>query len=186
MNTINKIIAWICKITAILIGYILTLCLLFGWTEQILDHFFPELNGTYDLGKNLYLVNWRKNEYYLVCANAKDMYGKTCYGGIPIIPNQDSLNIEKEIIINEKHNEDWVIIRTILLNSKKYKYYIISKDYNPETIFDKYLVNEQDSLNEEQGFTNFDIILKKNLWQSTTYSDFIKECNKKYIDLKIK
>lgn len=128
------------------------------------DWLWPEFNGSYDLGKNIYMIDWDGGGKVIV--KGTSISGKTCYGGTCLIPtyeNQyDSLGNLTEYVIEAKSDNNWITARTKIRGSGRSKFYIL----------DKRRITE---------LTDEDEIIDK---YTTVYTDsmtFIKACNKKHL-----
>ena len=94
---------------------------------------WPEFNGSYNLGNNIYMLEWDGGGRIIV--SGTNISGKTCYGGENLIPTYensvDSNGHFTEYVVDAKSDERWVIVKTDNYQSKQRKYYIINKDYDP-------------------------------------------------------
>lgn len=88
---------------------------------------FPEWNGSYDLGNNLYVMDWEKGTKIIVhCSNKR---GKTCYGGSPVIPH----NYPREAYVKSaKANDKWIIVKAIKTENNSTCYYLVDKSFDIE------------------------------------------------------
>jgi hypothetical protein len=79
-------------------------------------------SGERSLGKNLTVVEGQKDEdrkiFYCPDKN------KACTEGIKLIPNNTSEYVEAVT-----SNDDWIVARTIEINTKKESYWIVNKDF---------------------------------------------------------
>lgn len=116
MKKTNKIFAIILSTIIFLVGF-------FFSSEWL----FPEWNGSYDLGKNLYMMDWEKGNKIIVhCSNKS---GRTCYGGFPIIPH----NYPREVYVQSaKADDKWIIVKAITTEDNNVCYYLIDKSFNIE------------------------------------------------------
>ncbi|MEA4937929.1 MAG: hypothetical protein VB102_15020 [Paludibacter sp.] len=89
------------------------------------DWFFPEWNGSYYLGNNLYLMDWEKGNKIIV--HCKNKRGRTCYGGSPVIPH----NYPREVyVLSAKADDKWIIVKAITTEDNNVCYYLIDKSFN--------------------------------------------------------
>lgn len=113
--------------TLIIIGIIIFFIIVLPISLFLLSEWlFPSFWGSYDLGKGLYMMEWDNNCRLIVyCSNPR---GKTCYSGIPVIPN----SLSDDIRVNDaKANKKWIIVDAFQKNDTLNKfYYIIDKSYN--------------------------------------------------------
>lgn len=90
---------------------------------------YPVFNGSYNLGKNIYMLDWDGGGRIIVRGASFD--GNTCYGGellIPTYENQyDSMGYEVEYVTDAVFDEHWIIARTNNKITLQRKYYIIDK-----------------------------------------------------------
>jgi hypothetical protein len=119
------------------------------------DWLFPEWNGSYYLGNNLYLIDWEKdNKIIVYCSNKR---GRTCYGGAPVIPH----NYPREVYVQSaKADDKWIIVKAITTENNHYCYYMIDKSFsidglnwevtNCDSIIQSQITGPLDSLNFEQ------------------------------------
>ncbi|GHT00876.1 hypothetical protein FACS189421_13350 [Bacteroidia bacterium] len=96
---------------------------------------FPEWSsGSYDLGNNLYMMEWDGGGRIIVHCSRKK--GKACYGGTYVVPTHkaeyDSLGNWAELVDDAKFDKKWIIVKSKLIQEKKYCYYIINKDFDIE------------------------------------------------------
>jgi hypothetical protein len=132
---------------------------------------FPEWNGSYNLGNNLYMMEWDGGGKIIVyCSNKK---GRTCYGGPNVVPTYereyDSLGNFAELVENVKFNNEWIIVKSKLIKKKKYHYYIINKDFD---------INGFD-----WETVNCDSIIQSHITEYIDSVTFIKELERRNIDL---
>lgn len=148
------------KISLLILAFIVALF----FVDDALNWVWPEANGSYILGDNIYFVDeeGRGHIYY-----GTEMRGRACKGGIRLIPrpvadslylksyllNVDSTGRLSENVVDFKHDERWVVAKTN--NYKEYKrFYILDKSFthsiaSPEeinTIIDNYIYEYHDSL----------------------------------------
>ena len=93
---------------------------------------WPEFNGSYDLGNNIYMLEYDGGGKIIV--NASTISGRTCYGGETLIPtyeNQyDSTGNFAEYVVEAKSDDKWIIVKTNNRRNDQRKYYILDKQYN--------------------------------------------------------
>ena len=116
---------------------------------------FPEWNGSYYLGNNLYMMDWeRGNKIIVHCSNKS---GRTCYGGSPVIPH----NYPREVYVQSaKADDKWIIVKAITTEDNNVCYYLIDKSFNIkgldwdvvncDSIIQSQITGPLDSLNFEQ------------------------------------
>jgi hypothetical protein len=82
-----------------------------------------QFTGERSLGKNLTVIEGKKDEERVIvyCPN-KD---KPCSEGLKVIPNNSS-----EYVDAVTSNDEWIVVRTIEIASKKESYWIINKDFS--------------------------------------------------------
>lgn len=113
---------------------------------------WPESNGSYNLGKGIYMIEWDGGKLIVKGSNIK---GHTCYGGERIIPtyeNQyDSIGKLVEYVVDAKSNDYWIIAKTNNKLTQRVKYYIINKGEGIENVAadkiqEKYTLSFTDSI----------------------------------------
>ena len=132
-NTIDNKSRFMGKIIIYILGilFITTICffLFLFATEWI----WPEFNGSYSLGNNVYMMEWDGGGRIIV--QGSNIRGNTCYGGDRLIPtyeNQyDSTGNYAEYVVDAKSDDNWVIAKTNNHISHQRKFYILNKKYNP-------------------------------------------------------
>lgn len=149
----------------------ITILLLLAGLLFYSDWLFPEWNGSYNLGNNLYMMEWDGGGKIIVyCSNKK---GRTCYGGPNVIPTHereyDSLGNFTELVESVKFNKKWIIVKSKLIKKNKYHYYIINKDFD---------INGFD-----WGTVNCDSIIQSHITEYIDSIAFIKELERRNIDL---
>ena len=137
--------------------------LLFLYSSEWL---WPEFNGSYNLGKGIYMIEWDGGKLIVKGSNIK---GHTCYGGERIIPtyeNQyDSIGKRVEYVVDAKFNDNWIIVKTNNEVTQRVKYYIINKEegiekVDEEKIQEKYTINFKDSIEFDNACKKKGITLK--------------------------
>lgn len=137
--------------------------LLFLYSSEWL---WPEFNGSYNLGKGIYMIEWDRGKLIVKGSNIK---GHTCYGGERIIPtyeNQyDSIGKRVEYVVDAKFNDNWIIVKTNNEVTQRVKYYIINKDegiekVDAEKIQEKYTISFTDSIEFDNACKKKGITLK--------------------------
>lgn len=150
-----------------IIGCLLTMVICFFLFLFATEWIWPEYNGSYSLGNNIYMLEWDGGGRVIV--QGSNIHGNTCYGGIQLIPtyeNQyDSLGNFAEYVIDAKADDNWIIAKTDNKLSHRRKYYIIKKNKDIENIE----VKE---------------ILKKYTMIYTDSFDFAKRCKTNGINIK--
>lgn len=131
------------------------------------DWIWPEYNGSYDLGNNIYMLEWDGGGKIIV--NGTRIKGNTCYGGESLIPtyeNQyDSLGHFAEYVVDAKADDSWIIVKTNNHINNQRNYYILDKRHNTNKI------SAQDIINTKiKAFTDS--------------IEFAKSCSKNRIDIK--
>lgn len=126
------------------------------------DSFMPEWNGSYKLGKGLFLIEWDWNTQKIVYSGETESNG---YGGRYIIPPfPDS----PWICMHEVNANDlWVIVKATTLKGNYPRYYLIDKSFNIEgldwkadncdSIIQSHIIVTSDSIRFEE------ILKKKNV-----------------------
>lgn len=103
---------------------------------------WPEFNGSYFLGKNIYMIEWDGGGRVIV--QGSNIRGNTCYGGSLLIPtyeNQfDSAGHFAEYVVDAKANDNWIIAKTDNRLNHQRKYYIINKQHDTETLDAKEII----------------------------------------------
>lgn len=124
----------------------------------------PGFNGSYNLGKNIYMIDWDGGGRIIVRGTSFE--GNVCYGGerlIPLYENQyDTLGNVVEYVEDAMSDEDWIIARTNNKITLQHKYYILDK----RKISDKITTEE---------------IIKKNIVSFADSIDFVNSCSKNRI-----
>jgi hypothetical protein len=87
---------------------------------------WPELWGSYKLGKKLYLLSWDNNTSIIVYGTA--VIGNTCHGGSYVIPS-DTIGLTGEYVLDAVPFSNHIIVMSNLYTLNEKKYYLISKDY---------------------------------------------------------
>lgn len=152
MKWYNLVVRMLCIIGKSLL-YLLTgiitlfVCLMFFF--YVSEWLWPEWNGSHNLGKNVYMIEWDGGN---VIVYSTEISGRTCYSGSPLIParqdaydkkghwkeslNQwnDSLGVLSEYVVDAKADDEWIIAKTDNKKTQKKKFYIIHKNFDPDTI----------------------------------------------------
>ena len=131
------------------------------------DWIWPEYNGSYDLGNNIYMLEWDGGGKIIV--NGTRIKGNICYSGESLIPtyeNQyDSLGHFAEYVVDAKADDSWIIVKTNNHINNQRNYYILDKRHNTNKI------SAQDIINTKiKAFTDS--------------IEFAKSCSKNRIDIK--
>lgn len=142
-------------------SFLLLIIILFFSSEWL----FPEWNGSYDLGNNLYMMDWeRGNRIIVYCSNKE---GRTCYGGLPVIPH----NYPQEVYVkNAKANDKWVIVKAVTTEDNRPRYYLIDKSFdikgvdrniiNCDSIIQSYIISTFDSLSFDKKLKEKNVNLR--------------------------
>ncbi len=163
----SKILIFITKTVLLVSGAIIALFLCFMLFSFATDWIWPEFNGSYHLGKNIYMMEWDGGGKVIVIGN--NIKGRTCYGGESLIPtyeNQyDSLGNLAEYVIDAKYDDKWIIARTNNKISNQRKFYIIDKRYIDDSISAEVILSCQtemytDSTEFSKRCQNYGIMLK--------------------------
>lgn len=143
---------------------------------------FPELYGTDEyLGNKLYRDGYGREGIIIL---AEKMEGNVVLTGTQIIPdyeevtgksypygNNVSMDCYSETVIEQEADRHWIIVRTLQISYPdsvySYGYYIMTKDFNPDTIVDKRS------------------IYKRYVYKATDSIDFISKCKQHGINLKL-
>lgn len=125
---------------------------------------YPEFNGSYNLGKNIYMLDWDSGGRIIV--RGASFEGNTCYGGellIPTYENQyDSMGNEVEYVTDAVSDEHWIIARTNNKITLQRKYYIIDKrnitdEMTTEEIIKNRIRSFVDSIEFAEKCSNYNI-----------------------------
>ena len=156
---LDKIILFFCKLVTGVIFVFSSLVIVLFLFLFASEWLWPEINGSYDLGNNIYMMEWDGGGRIIVYGT--NISGNTCYGGgylIPTYENQyDSTGRYAEYVVDAKSDDNWVIVRSANWNVNERKYYIISKNFDPDTI-------------------NKDKIINTKIEEFTDSSEFSKRC----------
>lgn len=147
------------KFTLYIFGGLLTIVVCFVIFLYSTEWLWPEFNGSYDLGKNIYMIEWDGGGKVIV--RGTNIKGNTCYGGEPLIPTYnneyDSTGNYSEFVLDAKSDNKWIIAKTDNKSNRQRKYYIIKKD------------NGIERLDAQK-------ILKNNITSYTDSAEFSKAC----------
>ena len=164
---LDKAMVFIGKTFLLILGITTSVFVIIMLLIYVSDWIRPEYNGSYDLGNNIYMLEWDGGGKIIV--NGTRIKGNTCYGGEPLIPtneNQyDSLGHFAEYVIEAKANNNWIIVRTNNHMNNQRKYYILDKRYNPNN-------------------TPVEDIIKTKIELYSDSSEFAKKCSIHQIDIK--
>ncbi len=112
-----------------LLKYILIFILSFFLFVVALDYssnwLFPKWNGSYDLGNNLYMMDWEKGNRIIVYCGRKK--GRTCYGGSYVIPHS---SLKEVYVKTAKANDRWIIVKAVTTEDNRPCYYLIDKSFD--------------------------------------------------------
>lgn len=148
------------------IGCLLTIVICFFLFLFATEWFWPEYNGSYSLGNNIYMIEWGGRGRVIV--QGSNIRGNTCYGGSQLIPaygNQyDSVGNYAEYVVDAKANNNWIIARTNNHMNNQRKYYILNKRYNPNQTIEDIIKTRIESFTDSSDFANkchnYDIHIK--------------------------
>ncbi|MGM9828530.1 MAG: hypothetical protein ACI30C_00680 [Muribaculaceae bacterium] len=130
---LDKAMVFIGKTFLLFLGITTSVFVIIMLLIYVSDWIWPEYNGSYDLGNNIYMLEWDGGGKIIV--NGATIEGNTCYGGASLIPtyeNQyDSIGNFAEYVVDAKSDDNWVIAKTNNHISHQRKYYILNKKYNP-------------------------------------------------------
>jgi len=100
----------------------------------------PDFLGSRDLGGGLYLTYGRNETKIIVLDKSSD--GASGFNVIPSYANYTDANDNiTEEVVKEKHNKRFVIVRTRSYPDITYKYYIVTKDYDPKMVDTGIIIN---------------------------------------------
>ena len=129
INVIDKVLQYVGKIILYIIGCLLTVVFCIIIFLVAAEWLWPEFNGSYSLGKNIYMIEWDGGGRVIV--QGSNIRGNTCYGGSQLIPSYeslcDSLGNLVEYVVDAKADDKWIIAETYNKSSMQRKYYIIDK-----------------------------------------------------------
>ena len=151
-NIFVKIVYYICKTYTLILGIIISVIALF----VLYLLFWPD-DSSYDLGNNIYMMEWDGGGRIIVNCTSKS--GRTCTGGYDLIPTYensvDNNGRFAEYVVTAKSDEKWVIVKTDNFQSKQHKYYIINKDYDPNEMTTEEIINTKiDCFTDSSEFAN--------------------------------
>lgn len=183
----KKILFWIMVITCATFVWIIKISLLFIIIMYVAQYTCPQLWGSHSLGNCLYLLDGDDNYRGIIVFTEKErLSGNTSYGGAPIIPFPDieyNDSIGEDYVVKTSYNKNWIIVQTQFYRTKDYRYYIISKDFDPEKMFEKYKMTNEDSLANKSYKTNFDAFIGRNIRVYSDSTEFAAACKKDNIKL---
>lgn len=147
-----------------LLLFILLLPILIVVADYSSKWLFPEWNGSYDLGNNLYMMAWERDNNIIVYFFKKT--GRTCYMGAPVIPH----NSPREVYVKSaKANKRWIIVKAITTETATHCYYLIDKSFDIKDLdCQKY---------------NCDSIIQSHIIKYHNLEEFHEDLNNKRIDL---
>ncbi len=123
---LNKILIRVIKVIVAVVVGIPAICILLMYA---CERWWPESNGSYSLGNNIYMLDWDGGGRIIV--RGSSIEGNTCYGGEQLIPtneNQyDSLGNIVEYVVDAVSDENWIIAKTENKVTLQRKYYILDK-----------------------------------------------------------
>ena len=142
---LDKAMVFIGKTFLLILGITTSVFVIIMLFIYVSDWIWPEYNGSYDLGNNIYMLEWDGGGKIIV--NGTTIEGNTCYSGEPLIPtyeNQyDSIGNFAEYVVDAKSDDNWVIAKTNNHISNQRKYYILNKKYNPNKMTVEDIINTQ-------------------------------------------
>lgn len=142
---LDKAMVFIGKTFLLILGITTSVFVIILLSIYASDWIWPEYNGSYDLGNNIYMLEWNGGGKIIV--NGTTIEGNTCYSGEPLIPtyeNQyDSIGNFAEYVVDAKSDDNWVIAKTNNHISNQRKYYILNKKYNPNKMTVEDIINTQ-------------------------------------------
>lgn len=164
---LDKAMVFIGKTFLLILGITTSVFVIIMLLIYVSDWIWPEYNGSYDLGNNIYMLEWDGGGKIIV--NGTRIKGNTCYGGESLIPtyeNQyDSLGHFAEYVVDAKADDSWIIVKTNNHINNQRNYYILDKRHNTNKI------SAQDIINTKiKAFTDS--------------IEFAKSCSKNRIDIK--
>ena len=164
---LDKAMVFIGKMFLLILGITTSVFVIILLLIYASDWIWPEYNGSYDLGNNIYMLEWDGGGKIIV--NGTRIKGNTCYSGESLIPtyeNQyDSLGHFAEYVVDAKADDSWIIVKTNNHINNQRNYYILDKRHNTNKI------SAQDIINTKiKAFTDS--------------IEFAKSCSKNRIDIK--
>ena len=171
VDNIEKILG---KTTFVFSIGIFIVCACFTLFFFMSNWWYPEFNGSYNLGKNIYMIDWDGGGRILV--RGTSIEGNTCYGGERLIPtyeNQyDSIGNIVENVVDVGVDENWIIAKTENKVNLQRKYYIIDKsnitdEMAAEEIIKNRIISFVDSIEFAEKCSNDNI---STLWCSNKKS----------------
>jgi len=163
------IIYVICKVflfVEIAIVAIPIVILLYFGAWEVVSWIRPELDGSYNLGKGVYMLEWDGGGRIIVQCHS--LNHKTCTGGSRLIPKlEDGYEGKGDYVIDAEFDENWIITRTDNRLNHERKFYIIDKSFDKDT-------------------TDADEIINNYIYSFTDSIAFANECEKRGIKLKWK
>ena len=144
--TITK---WVLASIAAILSTLLYVFLIVYFFLYITTYIWPEIHGSHDLGNGLYEIYFQ-TEKIIVLGSGFD--GNVCIVGENLVPTMedmlDSLGNVVEHVIDSNSNDECVIVKTLRVSIKTgcssdslYKFYIIDKTFDPQTITVQEIVN---------------------------------------------
>ncbi len=140
---LDKTRGLIIKSFLLILGIIISVFVIIMLFIYASDWIWPEFNGSYSLGNNIYMIEWDGGGKMIV--NGTTIEGNTCYSGQPLIPtyeNQyDSIGNFAEYVVDAKSDDNWIIAKTSNHINNQRKYYILNKKYNPNEMTVEDIIN---------------------------------------------
>lgn len=173
--------------TCAIVVWLVKICLLIIMVLYIAQYTCPEWWGSHSLGKGLYQMDGDGDcRGVIVFTEKEQLTGNTSYGGVPIIPFSDieyNDSTGNDYVVKTSYNENWIIVQTQFYMTKKYRYYIISKDFDPEKLFEKYKMTKEDSIAGKSYKTNYNVFIDRNIRAYSDSTEFAAACKKDNIEL---
>ena len=177
-------------IPGMIIGLMIRLFLSIFIFLFIAQYIYPEIWGSHSLGNDIYLLDGDgANRGVIVFTDKEDLCGNTSYGGSTIIPLRDigyNDSTGYDYVVNTSYDENWIIVQTQYYGTQNYRYYIISKDFDPEKMFGKYKMTNKDSLAGKSYKTNYDVFIDRNIRVFSDSTEFAAVCKEDKIKLNFK
>ena len=140
------------KILKFTLIFILSLFLFVAVFDYSSKWLFPQWNGSYDLGNNLYMMDWERGNKIIVYCSRKT--GRTCSGGSPVIPHEHPREV---YVKSAKANDRWVIVKALTTESDKNLDWEI---VNCDSIIQSHIISTFDSISFEKILRDKNIGLK--------------------------
>ncbi|MBO5603451.1 MAG: hypothetical protein J5957_12740 [Prevotella sp.] len=153
-NILDMFISSTGKIMLCLLVGFFVLCSISLFFLPISDYLFPKLNGSYNLGNGIYMIEWDDGR---IIVNGEQIIGNTCYGGSPLIPSirtaidSADYTYNYERVVKVKSDREWIIAKTHNHQNGQEIFYIIDKGFDinkttAEDIVNNYIHVYSDSI----------------------------------------